>query len=147
MGAAKLLGMKSLLVDSRLQLVPGEFKGLMDSGSSDCFVNSEFVTRNKIRMQKINPLPLFLIDSTVNCCIDQVVSLPMQFSCRLLCVVECYVIPLDSFNEVVLGYNWLRIYNPAIDWPGNILTLLNRPPAKPLALLVPFPVALAKPPH
>ena len=77
MGVAKLSGMKSLLVDLRSQLVPGKFKGLMDSGSSDYFVNSEFVTKNKVRTQKINPLPLFLIDGTVNHCIDQVVSLPM----------------------------------------------------------------------
>ena len=112
---AKLSGMKSLLVDLCSQLVPGKFKGLVDSGSSDCFVNSEFVTRNKVRTQKINPLPLFLIDGTVNRGIDQIVSLPMQFSCGSSCVVECYVTPLDGSCEVVLGYNWLRTYNPAID--------------------------------
>ena len=103
-------------------------------------------TRNKVRTQKINPHPLFLIDSTVNHCIDQVVSLPMQFSCGLLCVVECYVMPLDSSCEVVLGYNWLRMYNPTINWSGNTLTLPNRPPAKPLVPLVPSPVAPAKTP-
>ena len=96
MGTAKLSDMKSLLIDLCLWLVLGNFKGLIDLGSSDCFVDSEFLTKNKIRTCEINPLPLFLIDGMVNCCIDQVVILPMHFACGSLCMAKCYMTPLDS---------------------------------------------------
>jgi len=41
------------------------FRGLIDSGSLDCFLDSNFVSINKLRTWEIDPLPLTLIDSTV----------------------------------------------------------------------------------
>jgi len=86
----------------------GVFKGLIDSGSLDCFLDSKFVISNKLRTWEIDLLPLTLIDGTMNCYVNQVVSLPIQLPCRSLCMIKCYVTTLDGSYELVLGYNWLR---------------------------------------
>jgi len=114
--AATLSTAKALIVDLCLQLMSGIFKGLIDSGSSDCFVNSGFVIKNNLRIQEIDPLFLILIDDTINYCINQVVLLPIQLVYRLSYVIECYATPLDSSCEVVLGHSWFRDWNPTIDW-------------------------------
>jgi len=84
------------------------FKGLVDSGSSDCFLDSKFMISNKLRTWEIDLLPLTLIDGTMNYYVNQVVFLPIQLPCRLSCMIECYVTTLDGSYELVLGYNWLR---------------------------------------
>ena len=96
---------RSLIIDLCLSLVQGMFKGLVDSGSLDCFLDSKFVISNKLRTQKIDPLPLTLIDGTVNYYVNQVIFLPIQLSYGLLCVIECYVTTLDSSYKLVLGHN------------------------------------------
>jgi len=90
---------------------------------------------NKLRTQQIDPLPLTLIDGTVNCYIDQVVSLPIQLSCGSSCMIECYVTPLDGSYEVVLDHNWLREWNPTIDWLCRTVTLPNPPKPEPVGAL------------
>jgi len=94
-----------LIVDLCLLLVRGVFKGLVDSDSLDCFLDSKFMISNKLRTREIDPLPLTLIDGTVNCYVNQVVSLLIQLPCRSLCMIECYVTTLDSSYELVLDYN------------------------------------------
>jgi len=37
------------------------------------------------------------------------------------------VTPLDGSCEVVLGHNWLRDWNPTIDWSRGIVVLTNPP--------------------
>ena len=108
LGAVTFSKTRSLFVDLCSSLVPGVLRGLVDLGSSDCFLDSKFVISNKLRTREIDPFPLTLIDGTVNCYVNQVVSLPIQLSCGLSCVIECYVTPLDGSCEVVLGHNWLR---------------------------------------
>jgi len=49
-----------------LDLVPGSFLGLVDSSSTDCFVDSYFITTHKFLFQEVNPLSLTLIDDTIN---------------------------------------------------------------------------------
>ena len=77
MGAVTFSKTRSLIVDLCSSLVQRIFKGLVDSGSSDCFLDSKFVISNKLRTREIDPLPLTLIDGTVNYYINQVVSLPI----------------------------------------------------------------------
>jgi len=94
-----------LIVDLCLLLVWEAFKELINSDSSDCFLDSKFMISNKLRTWEIDLLLLTLIDGTVNCYVNQVVSLPIQLSCRSLCMIECYVTTLDSSYELILGYN------------------------------------------
>jgi len=99
---------RSLFVDLCLSLVLGVFKELIDLGSLDCFLDSKFVISNKLRTQEIDPLPLTLIDGTMNCYVNQVVFLPIQLPYRSSCIIECYVMSLNSSYKLVLGHNWLR---------------------------------------
>ena len=78
------------------------FKGLVDSGSFDCFLDSKFMISNKLRTQEIDPLPLTLIDGTVNYYVNQVVSLSIQLPCRSLYMIECYVTTLDGSENGIL---------------------------------------------
>jgi len=47
-------------------LVLGSFLGLVDSGSTSCFVDFYFVTTHKLPFQEVNLLSLILIDDTIN---------------------------------------------------------------------------------
>ena len=54
-------------------LVPGSFPGLVDSGSTDCFVDTYFVTIYKLSFQEVNSLSFALIDDIVNQCVSHVI--------------------------------------------------------------------------
>jgi len=143
LGAVTFSKTRSLIVDLRSSLVLGVFKELVDSGSSDCFLDSKFVISNKLRTWEIDPLPLTLINGTVNCYINQVVSLPIQLPCGSSCIIECYVTTLNSFYELVSGHNWLREWNPTIDWLHGVIVLPSLPtPELANTLIAPEPQEL-----
>ena len=159
LGAVTFSKTRSLFINLCLSLVLGVFKGLVNSGSSDCFLDSKFVISNKLRTWKIDPLSLTLIDSTVNCYVNQVVSLPIQLSYGSSCMIECYVITLDGSYELVLSHNWLREWNSTIDWLYSIIVLPSSPlpklanlsiapkPQKPLVQIPTSPSTSASKPH
>ena len=97
-------------------LVPFSFKALIDCGSSDCLVSSDFVSKNNIKTTNIPPIPLTLIDGSTNSYITQSVELPVVFPCNTAQTLTFYVTPLDRTSDVVLGLNWLTRYNPLVDW-------------------------------
>jgi len=113
---ASLSDRKALLVPVNSDLVLGTFLGLVDSGSSDSFIDSMFTSKNKLVHQGIEPCSLSLIDGTVNNCVNQIVTLPMTLPYGMSFLIKFFVTPLDGLCEVVLGYNWLRVSNPQIDW-------------------------------
>ena len=79
-------------------------------------------------MQKVDPLSLLLLDSTVNHFVSHILTLPIQFSCGLLYYMKYFIIPLKGPSALVLGHNWLREANPTIDWTkGTIQTNPNHP--------------------
>lgn len=100
----------------------------MDSGSTDCFVDSRFVDTYKLPFQKIAPLSLTLIDGTVNQYVSCVVMLPMQLSLGYSFVCELYVTKLDNLHPIVLGHNWLVSHNPTINWEKGTLNLSKETP-------------------
>jgi len=113
---------KALHAVLRSPLVPSVFEGLVDSGSSDCFLDSLFVAKFNLPFREIAPLPVALIDGTVNTHVTRVVSLPIEFSCGYVCELEFFVTKLEGTYPVVLGYSWLTHCNPSIDWvKGTIL--------------------------
>jgi len=98
-------------------------RGLVDSGSSDCFLDADFIARNKISYREVRPLPLTLIDGTVNRYVSQVITLPIQLPCGSSCEIECYVTPLNNSCKLVLGHNWLKNHNPSINWQRGTVNL------------------------
>ena len=88
----------------------------MDSGSSDNFLDALFVAKHAIPTKTIPPLRLRLFDGTCNSIITQQAELRLTFPNGIELDLTFYVTSLDSSCSAVLGYSWLRQYNPSIDW-------------------------------
>jgi len=110
--------------------IPIAFEELVDSGSLDCFLDSSFISKNKLSFQEIVPLPVALIDGTVNTFVTCVIPLPINFSCGYSCTLEFYVTKLESTYLAVLGFSWLTYYNPAIDWTKKSILFQTPDPSQ-----------------
>ena len=129
LGAATITYLKSLQVKLSLPSIPAPVIALVDSGSSDCFVNSVLVSKYHLLCQKINPLLLTLIDRTINYLVNHVVSLPIRFPCSYSCQIEFFVTKLEGTYPIVLGHNWLTQHNPLVDWRKGTLEFNALEPA------------------
>jgi len=118
---ASLYDHKALLLLVSSNMVSGKFLGLVNSGSSDSFIDSMFVSKNNLVSQSIEPCPLSLIDSIVNNLVNQIVTLPMRLPYDVPFLIKFFVTSLDGSCEVVLGHNWLMVSNPQIDWKQDTL--------------------------
>jgi len=103
-------------------LVQLVFKGLVDLGFSDCFLDSVFMIRNKLPTWEIMPLPIALIDGTVNAYVTCIVSLPINLSCGYICIPKFYMTKLKSTYPAVLDYSWLVHCNSTIDWAEGTIS-------------------------
>jgi len=125
LGAEGFTRGNSLHVSLHSPDIPDTFEALIDSGSTDCFVNSNFSTTHGLLARDISPCSLTLIDGSVNHLVRSIISLPIQLSCHYSCLIECYVTNLESTYLVVLSHNWLTQHNPVINWKEGSLTLLS----------------------
>ena len=100
-----------------------DFISLIDSGSTDSFIDTSFVSQNSIPTTSILPLNLRLFDGSLSRKpISEVVTLDVRFPSGELFSLTFYVTPLDSTCKAVLGYSFLSRYNPLIDWVNKSIS-------------------------
>ena len=103
-----------------------KFISLLDSSSTDSFIDRKFVSDNDIPTSSITPINLQLFNgSLAPSAILETASLNVQFPSGKLLPLTFYVTPLDSSCKAVLGYSFLTCYNPSIDWVSKTISFRN----------------------
>jgi len=118
-------------------------KTLVDSGSSDSFIDTVFVQTQHLPAYGIPPIKLRLIDGTCNSVITQALDLHIHFPTGESQKLTFYVTPLDQSCTIVLGYRWLTRYNLLIDWVLGSIAF--RQPSHPDSKTSPSVEAVTKP--
>jgi len=85
LGSAILTTLKLLQIILLFPSIPMPVHALVDSGSSNCFVDSLFMSKYCLSVWEINPLLLILIDGSINHVVNCIISLPINFSCFYSC--------------------------------------------------------------
>src|SRR6266481_2997159 len=100
---------------------------LVDSRSSDLFIDSHVVERHHLAVYTIPLVKLCLIDGTFNSVIMQALKMHIHFPSREIHYITFCVTPLDSSCAIMLGHRWLTQYNPLIDWVKGSVVFQNTP--------------------
>jgi hypothetical protein len=98
---------------------------LIDSGSTNCFIDSRFAIDNNLKIENLKtPLHLTLFDSssTSSGLIYQFTQQTLQFPCGMPHDLKFLLTSLDRLATAVLGYSWLHQKNPLIDWVTHDIT-------------------------
>ena len=123
---------------------------LIDSGSSVSFIDSRFALANHLKISNLKrPLKLTLFDgsSATSGLIYQYTDLDVTFPCSTSHSIRFLLTTLDHSTSAVLGYSWLHLKNPSINWVTHEITFRSSlsKDANGDALRSPLPRALPDP--
>ena len=105
-----------LCISGTLEGIPVKY--LIDSGASDCFVSTEFVTEHGLKTTKTKEkLKIHLADGSVRVTNDCVKQVCVSFGEHAE-FLDLQVMKLPKY-EVILGKFWLDRWNPQINWKEN----------------------------
>lgn len=122
LNAAALSDSNSLFIPLTAPGVTGPIRTLVDSGSTHCFIDSAFARTFALERVPVGPIWLCLFDGTSNSVITDTCELPVEHSNGVVTPMQFLCTRLDGQTHMVLGHNWLRKYNPQIDWQHDEIT-------------------------
>ena len=91
-----------------------KLKCLLDSGASHSFIAANIIRELGLKMRFADSLEVALADNSV-VCLHEVVDLPVCFACNAMQDITCCIIP-SLHLPIILGMDWLRKWNPHVDW-------------------------------
>src|SRR6266446_10713360 len=68
------------VLSSNTKTSDDQYHALVDSGSSDCFIDEKFMTKNNLSTYLVTPLALHLFDGTTNSVITEAVDIRLHFA-------------------------------------------------------------------
>ena len=116
MNTATPLDSSAIYVSLTSSLSLDKISALLDSGSTHCFVDTDFIHKFSVPTFPVPPIPFKLFDGSSNTYLTQTSKIPVTFPTGESMVLDCYVTPLHPSCSMVLGFNWLFHYNPSVDW-------------------------------
>ncbi|THG95850.1 hypothetical protein EW145_g7892 [Phellinidium pouzarii] len=106
---------------------------LIDSGAEGKFINSKFIAKHHIPVQKlIKPIPVHNVDGTPNQSgtITHYTLRPLLFRNKL--TLAFLLVTSLGKEDIILGLPWLKQHNPIINWKEGTISI-----SKPLKDLIP----------
>ena len=97
---------------------------LIDSGSSVSFLDSRFALQHNLKISNLKrPLRLTLFDGSPasSGLLYQYTDLEVEFPCSTRHPIRFLLTTLDHATQAVLGYSWLHLHNPSINWATHEL--------------------------
>ena len=114
--SASSLSLEMELVTTDTQCTQ-QVQALLDSSATRLFMDAMFVACHQLTIQPLSqPISVYNIDSTLN------------KAGSIWCVMECilcycnyteqavFAITSLGKQDIILGYTWLHLHNPDIDW-------------------------------
>ena len=87
---------------------------MLDSGTSHSFIAANIIRELGLKTHFVDALEVLLADNSV-VCLCEVIDLPVHFACNVMQDIAYQIIP-SLHSPIILGMDWLRKWNPHVDW-------------------------------